>query len=332
MPLPSQRLLTTWEITRNTSALCDAIPIMWQNTDVQILSLLAEPVTVDSTTSTSSGGLSSNFIATATGTIYNTDALSTSSRQSGIPNGAKIGIGVIIPVVMIALFKSIFIYFRRRNGQNNIQHEAHKGELDERLFEHFWKPELYSERRPAEMDANRETRELESAKVVHEMPDTSIPGISIRDTSIMFDPRERNYLTDIISQPLDIPGHIIANNNFIAETDDPERTSTVRDITSVGSAPTSRHISNASRHSFTLKTDNPDVVHPSGACSIPSISNNPTSKVNDIDRVSPISEPGRPSWPTRLANDEDIDVVSPISNTTHRGLFIFMRGLRSVSQ
>lgn len=216
MPLPSQRMLTTWEITSNTSALCDAIPVLWQNTDIQILSLLGESTTTNvfpTSTSTSYSSTMTMAIPTATGVTSN--APEVSSRDSNMPQGAKIGIGVTIPSVLTALILGLFVYFRRRDGQQQFEDageelRSHTDDTDWSYLDTSRKQELPSEGLPAEMDANRETRELESLRIIHEMADTSIPGVSMRDTSN--NPILRNYITDIISKPVAVAGPDILNN------------------------------------------------------------------------------------------------------------------------
>jgi hypothetical protein len=117
MSLPSDRRLTDWVVPSDTSALCDAIPVLWQNTDSQILSLLNELLTQSplSPTTTTITQLSSS--PTATGASSNTS----SPSNSGLSNGAKAAIGITIPILLIALIAGVFLFFRRRN-RNQQEH------------------------------------------------------------------------------------------------------------------------------------------------------------------------------------------------------------------
>jgi hypothetical protein len=120
MALPSQRMLTTLEITSNTSALCDAIPVLWQNTDYQILSLLGQPITANTSPSSSSTGSSvSNAIPTAIGDAFS--PTKASSSNLGLSQRPKIGIGVAIPIVVVGLILGAFFYFRHRNVLQRVE-------------------------------------------------------------------------------------------------------------------------------------------------------------------------------------------------------------------
>ncbi|KAE8446807.1 hypothetical protein EG329_011584 [Mollisiaceae sp. DMI_Dod_QoI] len=121
MPLPDVRDLTTWTVPKNTSAVCDGIPVLWQNTDIQILALLGITPTSSSQTSSPTGSQSSNTSPTSTGATSEIPASSGSSLSSG----AKAAIGVTIPLVFIALIAGIFFFFRRRRNsqQPHIHHE-----------------------------------------------------------------------------------------------------------------------------------------------------------------------------------------------------------------
>ncbi|KAE9367925.1 hypothetical protein N431DRAFT_514527 [Stipitochalara longipes BDJ] len=122
MDIPSQKALTAWVVPSDTSALCDAIPVLWQNTDSQILSLLAELLTEvpASPTSSSTSGTGLNSGPTATGNSSNSSSGGTGSSLS---SGAKAAIGVTIPLVFLALIAGIFFFFRRRNSKNKHLHQ-----------------------------------------------------------------------------------------------------------------------------------------------------------------------------------------------------------------
>jgi hypothetical protein len=123
MNLPSDRSLTDWVAPSNTSALCDAIPVLWQNTDIQILSLLGEQITQSASTATISNTQSTSP-PTATGSLgvisYNSSL--TPSASSFLSIGAKAAIGIIIPSAFLALIVGILLFFRRRNSRNQQAH------------------------------------------------------------------------------------------------------------------------------------------------------------------------------------------------------------------
>lgn len=122
MDLNVERNLTSWVVPANTSALCDAIPILWQNTDIQILSLLGETITSSISIATSSSQISS-VVPTATNTISST--ASPSNAPSGISTGAKAAIGVTIPLFFLALILGLFIFFRQRSRPQIRPQNAH---------------------------------------------------------------------------------------------------------------------------------------------------------------------------------------------------------------
>ena len=120
MSLPAERSLKSWVVPANTSALCDAIPILWQNTDIQVVSLLGETTTSSISTTTSSSSQASNIMPTATST---TSSSSPSSIPSGISTGAKAAIGFTIPISLLALVLGILFFVRRRARTRNPHHE-----------------------------------------------------------------------------------------------------------------------------------------------------------------------------------------------------------------
>ena len=124
MNLPSDRSLRAWVVPSDTSALCDAIPVLWQNTDIQILSLLGDAITQSSSSATSSG---SNTLSTPTqtgsGTFYTTIPFSPiPSASSSLSTGAKVAIGVTIALAFLALIAGITLFFRRRSNRNKKTH------------------------------------------------------------------------------------------------------------------------------------------------------------------------------------------------------------------
>jgi hypothetical protein len=157
MPLPDQRIFTIWEIRSNTSALCDAIPVMWQTTDVQVLSLLGETTTAASTTIVTTNVILSSR-PSQTGTRFISP--STAPNSLILSNGGKFGIGLVVPIVMLALLFSAFFYFRGRKKAQKILQESHNEEIEWDGLDCRHKPELPSEDTPLELDATRETMEL----------------------------------------------------------------------------------------------------------------------------------------------------------------------------
>ncbi len=97
--------ITTIAIASATTAVCDGIPIMYRNADTSLFPA----------TTTSGPGNTSPPIAT-----------SSPAASAGLSSGAKAAIGVIIPVVFIALVAAIFFFFRRR-GQRARRDAAGRG-------------------------------------------------------------------------------------------------------------------------------------------------------------------------------------------------------------
>jgi hypothetical protein len=112
---PSDRNIINWVIPSNTSALCDAIPVFWQNTDVQILSLLGAPPK----SSTYSMQPGSSPAETGTSSI-----LSALTPHSSLSGGGKAAIGITIPLLFLALIAGAFLVFRSRNS--GIQQEPNE--------------------------------------------------------------------------------------------------------------------------------------------------------------------------------------------------------------
>lgn len=323
MPLPDQRIFTTWEISSHTSALCDAIPVMWQNTDVQVLALLGNPITGFSANAPTTTIISittgswSNAVPVHTGITSNVAEMST--NKPTLSNGAKSGIRIAIPIVMLALFLGIFFYFRSRNNQQEAQHELHADELDLGRLNHLQKQELLSKGTLLEMDANRETVELESVRVVHEMPDTSIPKLSIRDTTRALGPPPSNYITDIISKRLSAPD-LASWSRFDPNAKGNENAAAVPSVPRRGLSSTSPRNPNFSALSCRL---------PEGQSS--------AALVDGTDIVSPISAGPMLRWsnftmkaerPTSITNIDDSDVVSRASDTAQCEVStVFVRGV-----
>jgi hypothetical protein len=162
-------------------------------------------------------------------------------------------------------------------------------EIDWSYLEPSRKLEMPSEGLPAEADTNRETPELETARVVHEMVDTPILEMSTRDTSSNL--TLRNYITDIISQPGAVAGPDISNELL------PE----VQDVAfrfPVNETPL--------RESSSTTTRKPiQSIGPS------SILNNDNTK--GVSSLSGTSLRGGGDFPNSISNNDNEDTVSPIS-------------------
>jgi len=120
MDLPLERTLITWEVPANTSAVCDAIPIMWQNTDIPILSMMGLPFTSSppSTFATSTPitrhSTSAIPIMTGTSAASNHPITKAGNTSAGISQGVKTAIGVTVPIVLLGIIFGVFFFFRRR--------------------------------------------------------------------------------------------------------------------------------------------------------------------------------------------------------------------------
>ncbi len=110
MDLDVDKTITDWVVPSATTLQCDGVPVMWQSTDVQILELLGV------TTAFSSGSIASSTAGTIpsnTGSGLPADT----AKSTGLSTGAKAGIGIAIPVVLIAIVAGVFFWFRRRAGR-----------------------------------------------------------------------------------------------------------------------------------------------------------------------------------------------------------------------
>jgi hypothetical protein len=113
--IPPDRNYTTWEITTQTSAICDGIPILWQSTDLAILALsstITSPLSTPASASLTAAGQLSSIVPNATSTPTPTPP---ASSENGLSPGAKAAIGVVIPLLFIAILAGVFFYFRRNN-------------------------------------------------------------------------------------------------------------------------------------------------------------------------------------------------------------------------
>ncbi|KUJ19085.1 uncharacterized protein LY89DRAFT_773192 [Mollisia scopiformis] len=180
MDLPAERNLTTWFVPKDTSAVCDGIPVLWQNTDVQILALLGVTPTSSSPTTGSQ----------SSGTIPANTNSSSSSVHSGssLSSGAKAAIGITIPLAFLALLAGVFIFFRRRNMKTP-QHQHHElptsAESDSGNWTHLSFLKHGFKHKASELDSSRvfeadEAHQIveigDGRDVVFEMADTSSVG------------------------------------------------------------------------------------------------------------------------------------------------------------
>jgi hypothetical protein len=144
---------------------------MWQNSDTQIISLLAVQATqtpVAILTGTSSSQATNTNPSSSTSTV----------TSSGLSTGAKAAIGVVIPVLFLLLVTATFLFFRRRALYNQNQYpDREPAPTPEKKPLHplqIWGknngPELDSRQIPAEMmDPTREVYELYDTQVPREL-------------------------------------------------------------------------------------------------------------------------------------------------------------------
>lgn len=143
------------ELVSNT-VYADVIQVAYASTDRQIIRLLSS--TSHSSSSTARPGAVSRTqpaAAPATITPNAGSSLSASSDDGGLSSGAKAGIGVAVPLAVIALFLiGYFIWYRRRQAKKDPErgHRPRFSELDQAAEK---RPPLA----PVELDA-RETQEL----------------------------------------------------------------------------------------------------------------------------------------------------------------------------
>lgn len=154
----SPNQLSEFSIQANTSALCDAVPVLWQNTDVQILALL-------SSASTTESSKTSSVTATNTGSSSSTPI---SLTRGGLSSGAKAAIGVVIPLVLIALVIGIFLFMRRRK-QASILREAAAGNAHELGDSGLGNGERFEMGGAMAKDDKRAAVEADAGHVIQEM-------------------------------------------------------------------------------------------------------------------------------------------------------------------
>lgn len=181
LSIPSNLSLTTYVVPAGTSAVCDAIPVLWQNTDIQVLALLGQTTLGNSTVSITSASLSTVQSPTSTGSL--TSNLPSSSHNAGLSAGAKAAIGVAIPIFFIFTVLAIFTFFRRRGRKI---HRTHAELAD--TSSHWTKIEFFGKRGEKKVGGELDSRaryeaDPQSAILemgpgrrsaeVHEMGDTS---------------------------------------------------------------------------------------------------------------------------------------------------------------
>lgn len=179
MDLPNDRNLTNWTVPKDTSAVCDGIPVLWQNTDVQILALLGlTPTSASLTTG------SQTSIATPTSTSINSSTSTPSG--SSLSSGAKAAIGVTIPLALIALIAGIFIFFRRRNSRQSHLHNElpTSAESDSGNWTHLGFLKYGQKQKANELDSARVFEADEGNQIV-EMGDGRDHLFEMADTSSM---------------------------------------------------------------------------------------------------------------------------------------------------
>lgn len=123
-------------------------------------SSVASPGSVSSTTT------GAQATANGTDTGPSSSVVASSSSNGGLSTGAKIAIGVVIPVVVLAAVIGVFLFFRRRRRARQQvetwpqdtktpelggERSTQTAELDSRLDQHTWPVELGAERRRLEL-------------------------------------------------------------------------------------------------------------------------------------------------------------------------------------
>lgn len=159
-PIPkSPRLITVDPESVSNTVYADVIQVAYASTDRQILRLLSSASHSSSSSTARPGAVSRTQPAAAPATITNAGSSpSASSDDKGLSTGAKAGIGVAVPLGVIALFLiGYFIWYRRRQAKKDPERGA--GEHRLRFSELDQAAEKRPPPAPVELDA-RETQEL----------------------------------------------------------------------------------------------------------------------------------------------------------------------------
>jgi hypothetical protein len=99
----------------------DGIPVWWQASDLENLS--EAPATLTSTSSSPTSTITSSVLGilpTQTTNILPTQSqhrVADTSNNGGLSTGAKISIGILVPLFVIALVAAIVVYFIRKRMQ-----------------------------------------------------------------------------------------------------------------------------------------------------------------------------------------------------------------------
>lgn len=184
LDLPDVRQLKTWTVPKDTSAVCDGIPVLWQNTDVEILALLG-------VTTISGASITGSKASNATPTSSSTTSSSSTSSKSSLSTGAKAAIGVMIPLAFIALVFGIFLFFRRRNSRSSHAHHDHHelpttADSESGNWTHLSFLKYGHKQKPNELDSAR-VFEADEAHQIVEMGDGRDHVFEMADTSSIRD-------------------------------------------------------------------------------------------------------------------------------------------------
>lgn len=123
-PIPPSVSLTS--VDPNNGAMtvtADVIQVQWQNKDQKIISLLsAQTASASSTTAPKTGSRQTASTPVAT----DQPQISSQSSSGGLSTGAKVGIGVAVPIVVLALlgFGLFFLFSRRKSRAARRDQEA----------------------------------------------------------------------------------------------------------------------------------------------------------------------------------------------------------------
>lgn len=174
----------------STTVFADVIQVQWQSTDQQIIALMRQTASSSGSRSSTSSSTSvlpglSTTSPSAAAVSTTADAAATAAPSSGLATGAKVGIGVGVPLGVIALAglaALVFLFRRRRKPSKPVEDEPAQDVKDPNLAAPAYQElPLHERQPPAEMDASS-TAEVPGSTVAAELPphdhghDSSPPG------------------------------------------------------------------------------------------------------------------------------------------------------------
>ena len=125
--------------TSETLVPMDGVPILWQSSDLSVFSQASAGPTTIALTSVTNTATKTPQVPSAASVPSNTSTAThdlQSSGSSGLSTGAKAGLGVGIPVAVIACLALGFLLFRRRrrSGESYAQSGAYHNSHDLPVF------------------------------------------------------------------------------------------------------------------------------------------------------------------------------------------------------